>query len=228
MRRATSSMLVRNSPSGKSTTRKVMSALQTRFPSASIDASVTAKPEPSCTILAATTSFSPGATKVRSLASFTAARNGILAKLVRPMISQPDVCAMDSISSTPGISGRPGKCPSKIVLWVGTFASTRIVRSLRLRSMIRSMSWKYSIRIVSLTSSRLSFGLGGDQFVDAGAEILQDEILLGRSLAVVDLLGPLLERQLDAERLVDGEGDIEKVQTIDLKIIDRMAFRFDF
>src|SRR6185312_17542790 len=135
--------------------------------------------------------------------------------------------AIASISSTPGISGRPGKCPSNIVLWVGTFASTRIVRSLRLRSMIRSMSWKYSIRIVSLTSSRLSFGLGGDQLVDAGAEILQDEILLGRGLAVVDLLGPLLERQLDAERLIDGKGDIEKIEAVDAQILDCVAFRLD-
>src|SRR4029078_436805 len=153
----------------------------------------------------------PGVTKVRSLTSFRAARNGIFSKRVRAISSQPDACAIDSISSTPGISGRPGKCPSKMVLSVGTFASARIVRSLRLRSMIRSTSWKYSIRIGPLTS----FSLRSDQGVDAGAEVYQHERPLGRRLAVVDLLGPLLERQLDAERLVDGEGDIQKVEAVD-------------
>ena len=41
-------------------------------------------------------------------------------------------------------------------------------------------------------------------------EVLQHEVLLGRDLALVDLLRPLLERQLDAERLVDREGDVEE------------------
>src|SRR4029079_3839051 len=219
MRRATSCMLARNSPFGKSTTRNVIPALQTVLPSAWIEASVSAKPEPSCAILADTTSACPGVTKVRSLTSFIAARNGIFSNLVRAMISQPDACAIASISSTPGISGRPGKCPSKIVLSAGTLASTRIVRSVRLRSMIRSMSWKYSIRI----GPRTLLCLGGDQVVDAGAEVLQHEILLGRSLAVVDLLGPLLERQLDPEGLIDGKGDIQEVQAVDAEVVDRMA-----
>ncbi len=64
--------------------------------------------------------------------------------------------------------------------------------------------------IFELHGGRLG-ALGRDQFVDARAEVFQDEILLGRRLAVVDLLGPLLERQLDAERL----------------IVDRVAFRGD-
>ena len=54
-----------------------------------------------------------------------------------------------------------------------------------------------------------------------------DEILLGRRLAVVDLLGPLLERQLDPERLVDGEGDIEEIQAVDPEIVDGVALRLD-
>src|SRR5690606_16605367 len=41
--------------------------------------------------------------------------------------------------------------------------------------------------------------LGGDEIVDALAQVLEHEILLGRRLALVDFLGPLLERQLDAE-----------------------------
>src|SRR4029079_11216978 len=182
-------------------------------------ACVKAKPEPSCMIFASTTSAWPGVTQVRSLTSFSADRNGLSRKLVRPMISQPDACAIASISSTPGISGRPGKCPSNIVLSVGTLASTRIVRSLRLRSMIRSMSWKYSIRI----GPRTLFCLGRDQVVDAGAEALPHDILLGRCLAVVDLLGPLLKRQLDAEGLVDGKGDIQEVQAVDAEVVDRVA-----
>ena len=69
--------------------------------------------------------------------------------------------------------------------------------------------------------------LGGDQFVDARAEILEHEILLGGRLAVVDFLGPLLERQLDPERLVDREGDIEEVEAVDAEIVDGVAFRLD-
>src|SRR4051812_40422418 len=105
-----------------------------------------------------------------------------------------------------------------------------MVRSVRLRSMIRSMSWKYSSRIgpESLQHRlRALLAFGSDEFIDARAEIVQHEVLLGRSLALVDLLRPLLERQLDAEGLVDGEGDIEKVQAVDAEIVDGVALRFD-
>ena len=80
-------------------------------------------------------------TKVRSFASFTAARNGMRVKPGGAMISQPDVCAIASISSTPGISGWPGKWPSKIVLVFGNLrvAPDRAVDS-RSSSTIRSMS----------------------------------------------------------------------------------------
>src|SRR6187401_2432741 len=71
------------------------------------------------------------------------------------------------------------------------------------------------------------FSLGSDQVVDAGAEVIQDEILLGRRLAVIDLLGPLLERQLDPERLVDGEGDIEEVEAVDAQVVDGVALGRD-
>src|SRR3954466_4364063 len=69
--------------------------------------------------------------------------------------------------------------------------------------------------------------LGGDQFVNAIGEILQHEILLGRGLAVVDLLGPFFERHLDPERLVDGKGDVEEVQAVDSQIVDGVALRLD-
>src|SRR5216684_4171078 len=62
-------------------------------------------------------------------------------------------------------------------------------------STTRSTIWKYSSLI------RRSCALGGNEVVDAGAKVLEDEILLGRRLAVVDLLRPLLQRQLDADRL---------------------------
>ena len=57
--------------------------------------------------------------------------------------------------------------------------------------------------------------LGGNKTVDAGAQVLQHEILLCGGFAVVDLLGPLLERQLDPEGLVDGERNVEEVQAVD-------------
>ena len=69
--------------------------------------------------------ISPGLTKVRSFASFTAASNGMRSKRLSATTSQPAVCAIASISSTPGINGMPGKWPSKIVLFSGTFASLR-------------------------------------------------------------------------------------------------------
>jgi len=65
--------------------------------------------------------------KDRSFASFTAAKNGMRLNLVTAMSSQPEVCAIASMSRTPGINGKPGKCPSKIVDAVGTRASARII-----------------------------------------------------------------------------------------------------
>ena len=47
------------------------------------------------------------------------------------------------------------------------------------------------------------------------------------AFAVVDLLGPFFERHLDAERLVDGKGDVEEVQAVDPQIVDGMALRLD-
>src|SRR6476659_900353 len=127
-------------------------------------------------------SFCPGPTKVRSLASFTAARNGMRWNLCVATSIQPAVCAMHSISSTPGISGWPGKWPSNTMLSSGTVASQRMVRAERSRLATRSISRKYSRRI-----GVESGALGGDEFVDALAQILQDEILFGGGLALVDL-----------------------------------------
>src|SRR6516162_1288399 len=69
--------------------------------------------------------------------------------------------------------------------------------------------------------------LGGNETVDAGAQVLQYEILLGRGFAVVDLLGPLLERQFDPKGLVDGERDVEKVQAVDPQILDGVTLWLD-
>jgi hypothetical protein len=69
--------------------------------------------------------------------------------------------------------------------------------------------------------------LGRDQFVDACTEVLQDKILLGGRLAVVDLLRPFFQRQLDPECFVDRERDVEKVQAVDPQIVNRVAFGRD-
>src|SRR3954470_8755968 len=108
-----------------------------------------------------------------------------------------------------------------MVFSFGTCASTVMVFSPILISAMRSISLKYS----SCIGGRGA--LGGDQFVDALAQVFQDEILFSGGLAVVDFLGPLLQRHLDPERLVDGEGDVEKVQAVDAQIVDRVAFRRD-
>src|SRR5580704_2289418 len=72
-----------------------------------------------------------------------------------------------------------------------------------------------------------SGALGGNKLVDPFAQVLQNEVLIRGRLAVVDFLSPLLEWQLDAERLVDGERDIEEIEAVDLEIVDRMAFRLN-
>ena len=35
-----------------------------------------------------------------------------------PSKSQPELCAIASVSNTPGMIGKPGKCPSKMVLTI--------------------------------------------------------------------------------------------------------------
>src|SRR5580658_785073 len=72
-----------------------------------------------------------------------------------------------------------------------------------------------------------SGALGSDQLVDPLAQVLQHEILVGRRFAVIDFLSPLFERKFYAEGLIDGEGDIEKIQAIDLEIVDGVAFGLD-
>src|SRR5690242_17062603 len=167
---------------------------------------------------------SPGKTEPRTLASLTAARMGMRSNFSTPSSSHPEACAIDSIKSTPGISGWPGKCPSKMVFVSGTCASTRIVFSSKLRSRMRSTSWKYSSCMAGGSGTR---ALCGDQFVDARTKVLQDEILLGGRLAVVDFLGPFLQRQFDAERLVDGKCDVQKIEAVDAQIVNGVAIRRD-
>src|SRR6266508_473077 len=88
---------------------------------------------------------------------------------------------------------------------------------------MRSISWKYSRRMPGGASRTL----GSDKLVDAGAQVVQLKVLLGRRLAVVDLLGPLLERHLDCECLVDRKRDVEKVQAVDAEVVDGVSFRLD-
>ena len=56
-------------------------------------------------MLASIVSSSPGVTKPRILASLTAARNGMRSNFISASSSQPEVCAIASISSTPGMIG---------------------------------------------------------------------------------------------------------------------------
>src|SRR5579871_6435169 len=102
---ATCSMPARNFGSGNIASRNVSSLPATVLPAVSTVALVIVNPEPSWTMLAVTVKACPGDTKVRNFASLTDARNGIRSNLVRPMSSQPDACAIVSISSTPGING---------------------------------------------------------------------------------------------------------------------------
>ena len=56
-------------------------------------------------MLASISNNSPGLTKPRIFASFTAARNGMRSNFWSAIRSQPDVCAIASINNTPGING---------------------------------------------------------------------------------------------------------------------------
>src|SRR3954468_1122450 len=108
-----------------------------------------------------------------------------------------------------------------MVFSFGTWASTVMVLPPMLRSTTRSISWKYSSCIGG------GRALGGNQFVDAIAQVFQNEILFGGGLAVVDFLGPLFQRHLDPECLVDGEGDVEEVKAVDSQIVDCVTLRGD-
>ena len=83
------------------------------------------------------------------------------------------------------------------------------------------------LKVLKTHVTRALCPLGSDEFVDARAQVFEHEILVGSCLAVVDFLGPLLERELDPEGLVDRESDIQKVQAVDTEIVDGVAFRFD-
>src|ERR1700693_3262902 len=72
-----------------------------------------------------------------------------------------------------------------------------------------------------------SGALGSDQLVDSLAQVLQHEILIRRRFAVVDFLRPLFERKLYAEGFVDGKGDVEKVETVDLEIVEGVTLGLD-
>jgi hypothetical protein len=82
-------------------------------------------------------------------------------------------------------------------------------------------------KFVPFRSGLLNNSRENDELVDALAQILEHEILLGGRAALVDLLRPLFERHLDAERLVDREGDVEEVEAVDSKVVDRVTFGLD-
>src|SRR5450631_634117 len=112
---ASASMWTRKDGSGKGIWRKVRSALHFNSLPTRALAEVTAKPEPSCSILASIVNSWPGLTKPRILASFTIARNGMRSNFVTPSNNQPELCAIASVSNTPGMIGKPGKWPSKML-----------------------------------------------------------------------------------------------------------------
>src|SRR5580698_2945836 len=108
------------------------------------------------------------------------------------------------------------------MLCCGTRQIDRTLRPSISSATMRSIMWK-----VSRCMRSASGALRRDQLVDLVGKIAQHEVLVGGGLAVVDLLGPLLERQLDAEGLVDGESDIQEVEAVDFEVVDGVAFRLD-
>src|SRR5215212_11458998 len=186
-------------------------------------------------------SSAPGPTKVRKRALSTPIRKGIWVKSMRPSTRHPEACAMVSVKSTPGTSGCPGKCPSNTGLSVGTIERASNRFAARSNDTIWSIISKYSSRMeiagafVSIGSrpTRGAEGVAGSGFlgrherIDVRHEVFEHEVFLGRNLALVHLLGPLLKRQLDAERLVDRESDVQEGQRVDAEIVDGVALGRD-
>src|SRR5690349_2058123 len=119
---------------------------------------------------------------------------------------------MVSVRSTPGTRGWPGKWPSKTGLASGTVETASIRFASRSRPVTRSIISKYSRRmrvlwcpagrsagrdpwrLAGIPDPRRDAGrairlraLGGHEGVDARHEVLQNEVLLSRNLALVDL-----------------------------------------
>ena len=85
----------------------------------------------------------------------------------------------------------------------------------------------YQLKVLKTHVTCALGSVGRDELVDAGTEVFQHEILVRACLAVIDFLGPLFERKLDPESLVDREGDIEKIEAVDTQVIDRMTLWLD-
>src|SRR5262245_36071016 len=83
------------------------------------------------------------------------------------------------------------------------------------------------LKVLKTHVTSASGSLCSDEFVDASTQVLEYEILVGCCLAVVDFLSPLLKGKFDPESLVDGEGDVQKIEAIDAEVVNRMTFRFD-
>src|SRR5262245_66374338 len=79
------------------------------------------------------------------------------------------------------------------------------------------------LKVLEAHASASGGALGSDKLVDAGAEVVQLEILLGGRFAVVDLLRPLLERHLDSERLVDRKCGVTKIKAVDAEMVAAVA-----
>src|SRR5947207_15152787 len=143
---------------------------------------------------------------------------------------------MHSTNSTPGRMGYPGKWPSNTGECRGTSARARIVPAAESTASMRSIIWKYSRRMKpagqieeggGTRGSRGSGRLRRPQILNVRAEIAQDEIVVDRALALVDVLHPFFDRHLDAKALVDGESHIQEVQAVDAQIVDRVGGRLD-
>src|SRR5262245_29815116 len=83
------------------------------------------------------------------------------------------------------------------------------------------------LKVLKTHVSSASGSLCSDEFVDAGAQVLEHKILVSRCFAVVDFLGPLFKWKLNSKSLVDGKGNVQKIEAIDAKVVDRMTFRLD-
>ena len=69
--------------------------------------------------------------------------------------------------------------------------------------------------------------LGGNQMIDFGTEVREHEVPGAAGFSLVDFLGPVFERNGDAELLIDGEDRVEEVQTIDVEILRDVAVMRD-
>ena len=175
------------------------------------------KPEPSWMRSAVIFITMPGRTKRRILTRLAPAKKGSRAEIVEPEHQVAGGVVHDLEEEHAGHHRIAGKVPLEDRALLGHARGGLDVAA---SSTSNTSTRVDHVEIFKAHACWPSGALGRDEFVDPGAEILQHEIVVDRGAALIDLLGPRFERDLDAEFLVEGEDDVEEVEAVDAEIVD--------